>query len=606
MPDVERKNKPEGIVSLSKIATILSFAVGLALIALWVYFFATDNMSLFRLRNEEGFESVSDYTCREIEDADTPIGVKKEYTFPIGRPQAQDAYLAFYTVHQYVDVYFDGRLLYSLHPSESQKISKTIGNNWVMIPLYADDAGKEVRVELTPVYESFRNWKVEFLIGSELDIYVNRLKKDAPQLGLSVAAILIGLVFVVIAAFKLLDKGYGEGLAALGIFSLMMGLWRLTDTRFTPFMFPNRPILIFYISVTLLMIGAIPLVKSMKERFNLTSCRIFDIYCIIASLICLVQLILQITGTKDLRETLIVTHLVIAASALLVLGNFVYDRLRYPGKNRNNVERKIPIICIFGVMADVLVFYIRKTSSGLIFSLSALLIYIVFIGINMLLKYNGQQKELMEKERLLAEKERMLTEQRISTMISQIQPHFIYNTLGTIEQFCMEDPHKAADLVQQFSLYLRGNFTELDNHMPISISREMDHVQHYVSIEQIRFPDMQIHYNLQAGEFMIPALTVQPLVENAIKHGLMGLESGGCVEISTYETETAYCVCVKDDGVGFEPSALEKGSEDGRKHVGIKNIRGRIEAMCGGKLIITSVPGEGTVALIEIPKEEAK
>lgn len=105
---------------------------------------------------------------------------------------------------------------------------------------------------------------------------------------------------------------------------------------------------------------------------------------------------------------------------------------------------------------------------------------------------------------------------------------------------------------------------------------------------------------------MIPALTVQPLVENAIKHGLMGLESGGCVEISTYETETAYCVCVKDDGVGFEPSALEKGSEDGRKHVGIKNIRGRIEAMCGGKLIITSVPGEGTVALIEIPKEEAK
>lgn len=602
MPDSKQEVKKSGSVSLSKMATFISFVVGMALLALWVYFFTTDNVKLKKSRYEDEFVRVSAYTCREIESAESPIGIRKEYTFGASELLDKDTYLAFYTVHQYVDVYLDGHLVYSLKPSDSQKISKTVGSNWVMIPLYREDAGKEIRVELTPVYESFRNWKVEFLIGSQLEIYVDRLNRDMPQLILSIMAIFVGLVFFCIAGYKLLEKGYGEGLAALGLFSLMMGLWRLTDTRFTPFIFPDRPVLMFYISVTVLMIGLVPLIKSMEERFNQVSCCIFNICCITTSLICLVQLALQLLGIRDLRESLFATHVLIALGAVVILGNIIYDRLRYPENYRRNIGRKLPIICVLGVIADILAFYIRKTSSGLIFSLLALLIYIVFMGINMMFKYSEQEKQLMEKDRLLVEKERKLTEQRIATMISQIQPHFIYNTLGTIGQFCLEDPGKAADLVQQFSLYLRGNFTELDNPVPIRISQEIEHVQHYVSIEQIRFPDIQIQYDLQAEEFLLPALTVQPLVENAIKHGLMGLESGGCVKISTYETEDTYCVCVKDDGVGFDPSVFE----DGNQHIGIKNIRGRIEAMCGGTLTVTSVPGEGTTALIEIPKEGEK
>ena len=101
---------------------------------------------------------------------------------------------------------------------------------------------------------------------------------------------------------------------------------------------------------------------------------------------------------------------------------------------------------------------------------------------------------------------------------------------------------------------------------------------------------------------MLPALSVQPLVENAIKHGLMGMEKGGRVEISSYETEKAYCVCVKDNGVGFDVSAVH----DDRKHVGIQNTERRIEAMCGGDLKVESTIGEGTTALISIPKEGVK
>ena len=201
----------------------------------------------------------------------------------------------------------------------------------------------------------------------------------------------------------------------------------------------------------------------------------------------------------------------------------------------------------------------------------------------------------LQRSRLEAE----LKESRISIMLSQIQPHFIYNTLGTIERMCLKDPQKAFDLVRNFSLYLRGNFSELDSVAPIRFEEELKHIEYYVNIEKVRFPDMSIEYDVEATEFVLPALSVQPLVENAIKHGLMRLESGGTVLVRSYETSTHFCVEVKDDGVGFDTSL----PIDEKKHVGLRNIRGRLNAMVNGDIILESKPGVGTKAVIMIPKE---
>ena len=212
-------------------------------------------------------------------------------------------------------------------------------------------------------------------------------------------------------------------------------------------------------------------------------------------------------------------------------------------------------------------------------------------------------KELeLQRSRLEAEKnivEAELKESRVAIMLSQIQPHFIYNTLGTIERMCLKDPEKAFNLVRNFSLYLRGNFSELDSVAPIRFEEELKHVEYYVNIEKVRFPDMNIEYDVEATEFVLPALSVQPLVENAIKHGLMRLETGGTVVIRSYETPTHFCVAVKDDGVGFDTSL----PIDEKNHVGLRNIRGRLNAMVNGDLILESKPGVGTKAVIMIPKE---
>ena len=192
-----------------------------------------------------------------------------------------------------------------------------------------------------------------------------------------------------------------------------------------------------------------------------------------------------------------------------------------------------------------------------------------------------------------------LTESRVSTMMSQIRPHFIYNTLGSIEQLCNIDPGKAGELVHNFAKYLRGNFGELDNPKPILMSQEMEHVRHYISIENVRFPDMTFSFEMKSDDFHIPALTIQPIVENAIKHGLMKLQKGGTIRVVSYETDTHYCVRVEDDGVGFDTNVLLNE----RKHVGIRNIRGRLKAMVNGTLEIESTQGVGTKVLIMIPKE---
>ena len=282
-----------------------------------------------------------------------------------------------------------------------------------------------------------------------------------------------------------------------------------------------------------------------------------------------------------------------------LLGCMIREFCVTKGKDRwLYIGSTLPLIS-FGV--DVVMTHLGLWKGGVssqyifvVFFVAAMIVVLRVIpnGINALSK----AKEL-ETEKIVLNAQ--LTESRMSTMMSQIRPHFIYNTLGSIEQLCSIDPPKAGELVHNFAKYLRGNFGELDNPKPILMSQEMEHVHHYVSIENVRFPDMTFSFEMNSDDFLIPALTIQPIVENAIKHGLMKLPKGGKISVVSYETDSHYCVSVEDDGVGFDTGEL---FED-RKHVGIRNIRGRLNAMVNGTLEIHSTEGAGTTVLIKIPKE---
>lgn len=262
------------------------------------------------------------------------------------------------------------------------------------------------------------------------------------------------------------------------------------------------------------------------------------------------------------------------------------------------------IALLFAYAIDVIMTYFGIWKGGFVSKyIFALFFIVVLIAVLRIIPRSinaiAIAKELeTEKIKLNAQ----LSESRVATMMSQIRPHFIYNTLGSIEQLCVLDPSKAKELVHNFAKYLRGNFRELDNVKPILMSQEMEHVHHYVSIENVRFPDMMFTFEMNSNDFYIPALSVQPIVENAIKHGLMKLQKGGTIRVVSYETAQHYCVLVEDDGMGFDTNELL----DERKHVGIRNIRERLKAMVNGTLEIESVIGKGTKVHIFIPKEEKK
>ena len=346
-------------------------------------------------------------------------------------------------------------------------------------------------------------------------------------------------------------------------------IYMLMITTFIAFQFQGRMKKVG-VSLTLLNLFSI-LVSMMMPIF--TNVRFYDtlpVWVKFQSIICIVMIVLLAKlfcgGSKDEK--------ILSASGMFPMIAFIVDSLGVgAGVWEGGIVSEFVFILIF--VASII-----------------LILKVVPENLNAAIR----AREL-EAEKVILKAE--LTESRIATMISQIQPHFIYNTLGTIEQLCITEPEAASKLVRNFSLYLRGNFSELDNVKPIRFSEEMNHVKHYTDIEQVRFPDMTIQYDLRSVEFLLPALSVQPLVENAIKHGLMGLEEGGIVTISAYEMENCYVVEVTDDGVGFDMDA----GYDETKHVGIKNIRGRIEAMCGGNLTIESKIGIGTKATIKIPKE---
>ena len=228
------------------------------------------------------------------------------------------------------------------------------------------------------------------------------------------------------------------------------------------------------------------------------------------------------------------------------------------------------------------------------------------IGISMALYFmvaiiiSDQRRSIFEQRKAILDQEREINEMQIRLVISQIQPHFLYNSLNTIYYLCEKDVALAQEAINNFSNYLRGNMNALGATKPVDFAVELNHVKNYLALEEMRFGDeLEVEYDIETTNFQIPSLCLQPLVENAVKHGVGKKIGGGCVTIRVKELSDSYEVIVEDDGVGYDMSVKK---EDGRTHVGIDNVKNRIERMVHGSLFIKSEVGKGTIALIHIPK----
>lgn len=261
-------------------------------------------------------------------------------------------------------------------------------------------------------------------------------------------------------------------------------------------------------------------------------------------------------------------------------------------KNRKETKSKPDVLFIFIISINVFATVVETVSSTKFLLTGTMMISCVFYY-SIVNKQNEARKITLHQQQLAQEK--------IAITLSQIQPHFLYNTITSICYLCDKDPQMAKETLENFSVYLRGNLDSLKRTTPIPFFKGLEHVETYISLEKVRFPKtLNVKWDIAAANFMLPALSVQPLVENAVKYGIGKKYGGGTVTISTCEKETYFEVKVIDDGAGFDTKAVP---DDRRSHIGIENVRLRLAAICNGTLEIYSETGRGTEAVIKIPKE---
>lgn len=206
----------------------------------------------------------------------------------------------------------------------------------------------------------------------------------------------------------------------------------------------------------------------------------------------------------------------------------------------------------------------------------------------------------VQKNIALSREEEKNKEAQIKLMLSQIQPHFIYNSLSAISTLITIDPDQAQEALDRFTEYLRHNLSSLTETRLIHFKDELKHIKTYIALEQMRFKDrINVIYDIQVEDFSIPPLCIQPIVENAIKHGILKKIEGGTVTIKTYEKNNYYVVDIKDDGVGFN---IEDVDFNNNQHFGLNNIKYRIDTMCHGDISVSSVITEGTEVIVTFAK----
>lgn len=518
--------------------------------------------------------SLSDAALSE-EAADSTGQLHRTYTFTLPADGRVGDCLALYCMDQFCSVRIDGTTRFSYEGSRPDFI-RTSGNYWAIIRLGYADTGKTAEVQLTPVFASAP--APEASIGPMNRLVAVVLTSDLPLLIPGLLCAIFGLTLTVLSLFSFSDHRDKRAMLSLSGLTLSAGIWKIADLPFimllthtsaVPFFQPKAIYLSGAIAFVLMPVFAIQYLIAMRRNDRFFP----DSVCVIAiELTAVVLIALQITGIVELQNTI---PFLMAESAVLIAVMFCLII-------RQRANRWL--ICIpISAGADLLITLLTGSSRYAVVLMACILVSDYISGVIFVRRTIQQRSELRDA--------------RTTALLSQIRPHFIHNTLTSIYYLCDSDPQTAKRLVHDFNSHLRANFTSLSVKTPISFSEEMDNVRAYLSVEQVRFSDkLSVEYDTPHTAFRLPALTVQPLVENAVKHNVDSSKPPVHIRIRSFRKDNGSYVVIEDDGTGGSSSP-----EDAHSHVGLQNVADRLDILCGGTLTVTSLPEGGTVVTVFIP-----
>lgn len=555
--------------------------------------------------------------------------------------------------HQLLDVKIDGKDVYSYPNKDWLGVANIISDEWCLVPLGPNDSGKTIEVSLTnSAIFKFTAVVGDFYYGSDNSLvqYIRGIGFPKVIMGI-IITIIAGLLLIVSYIYR--NHTNQSQNTAMGVSLMGFGIWLINRAKMC--IFPVHSIYAYWGSLMmLLLVAPFAFLYSYfrNSEFKKTALWGFRI-CITADLVLVVS---SIFIKYDVEVIVMFAYgLTVLALALnaysLFLGGF-----GAPSKKKSNIDKLldrteflsnwiIPITAVF----ELSMYSNLLWTEASMYMCTGIMIYAIVYMIFVLWR-----TFLVVQDRTIVTQQ--LHDSRLELMMGQIQPHFIFNTLSSIRTLVMVEPQLAYNMLYDFSNYLRANVDNVTNMEGIRFASEVEHIKSYVNIEKVRFGDrLNVEYDIESDDFVVPPLSIQPLIENAIKHGVCKRMEGGTVYLRSYDTSEYNVIEVADTGVGFNQDTanhvfyaatskdkdrhashisanvvnevltsldlidkdgnkivlskpeetLENFSGNGsesRKSTGMLNILLRLKEMANAKVEIHSVEGSGTTVRVLLPK----
>ena len=512
--------------------------------------------------------------------------------------------LNFYCNHIGISIYVNGKLLYIDTPSEIKNygidlMASMCGKRWeqAMCPLITTEDEIEFRFINYHSYGNENAYKeaLSSLLmtppdNAILEVYLETYTKPFEMTGDALFIVAVMLLGAAISGV-VFKSCMINSLFKMGITTLFVAGYMVFDVMTT--FFTDELLVVKTYGRQLCLMLAIYFVgwmvcDALKDKYK----KVAEILMCGSGIINLIIIVLATTGKVLLFDTVLFWEI---AQYVISIGLVVLCALEIKREKKSRKEL-FPYVCMnIALLIDMTGVFDSMYYSGICFKAVYVIMLVVFL-------LRGAKQVILDHQASIKNKKLKaeLEQSRIAVMLSQIQPHFLYNSLTSVMDLCDRNPKQAKAAIADFADYLRGNLSSLKTENLIPFRTELEHIEKYLRLEKLRFQDeLEVVYDIQIQDFMLPALSVQPLIENAVKHGVGRKIGGGTVSIHTSETEDEYIMRVTDDGVGFVEGEY---ADDESTHVGIENTKKRLDMMMNARLEIESNKGEGTTACIIIPK----
>lgn len=512
----------------------------------------------------------------------------------------KDQYLHFWTYYSEVEVLVEDTTIYHHNNVGTGSFSKAPSSEWHTIKLPADAGGKPVTLRIQSPYTDLSLRLSSVLVGKLPALHAWTHGRFIAANTIDTVVMLVALCLMVLAFVQRIGPKYKRYQWFAGLFLLLFCLYLRTGQKAMTieWMTSYTRDFISYFSIYSL---AIPLTFYTRERVrnHPNKVRWCNLLAIAEGIVLIAAFALHAFDIVDIHYLLPAAYLLLMLSVVTAI---VYAVIHFLHRQDGWATLAIvpPTFILLTLTLEYLQFYWMGTmnfDTGLLCRIAA----VVVLVIEGTLYFYQLHVESMKTLRMREENRNL----QIQMLTDRIRPHFILNTVGAIRSLIPRDPNRAADLLYDFSKYMREKLEQKDYSKPIPFKEELEHIRTYLKLEGARFGDtVQVIYDLKDTSFHVLPLTIQPFVENAIKHGLFQTENGGVLTISSYADNQCHIVEVVDNGVGFDASNLDAMLEN-KSSVGLRSALMRLENEMKAKVTIrsrTDTAQSGTRVRIEIPE----